>query len=131
MRNFYDFLLNHKKWYVFLHKFMQFFGINLWQKVTINLWAISIHKFMAKKCAIFMIFFWIIKNDIFFHKFMQFFGINLWQKVTINLWAISTQKFMATNCTFFFIFFGIIKNAMFFCINLCNFLALIYEKKVT
>ena len=47
----------------------------------------------------------------------------------MNLWAICTHKFRAQKKEFFYDFFGIIKNNVFFCINLCLFIALIYEKK--
>ena len=55
---------------------------------------------------------------------------NLWQKLLMNLWAICTHKFRAQKKEFFYDFFGIIKNNVFFCINLCLFIALIYEKKM-
>ena len=49
----------------------------------------------------------------------------------MNLWAICTHKFRAQKKEFFYDFFGIIKNnVFFFCINLCLFIALIYEKKM-
>ena len=46
----------------------------------------------------------------------------------MNLWAICTHKCRAQKKEFFYDFFGIIKNNVFFCINLCLFIALIYEK---
>ena len=39
------------------------------------------------------------------------------------------HKFMAKKGRFFMISLGIIKNHMFFGINLCKFIALIYDKK--
>ena len=123
---FYDFSWNHKKWCVFLHKFMPIYCINLWKKMIINLRAICTHYFMAKKsifCRTHK------KYQVFCHKFMPIYCINLWQKMIINLWAICVHKFMAKKHRFFMIFFGIIKNLMFFAINLCIFLALIYGQK--
>ena len=123
---FYDFFGIIKNNVFFLHKFMPIYCINLWKKMIINLRAICTHYFMAKKsifCRTHK------KYQVFCHKFMPIYCINLWQKMIINLWAICTHKFMAKKRCIFMIFFGIKKIFVFFAINLCIFLALIYDKK--
>ena len=57
---------------------------------------------------------------------MPIYCINLWKKMIINLRAICTHYFMAKKKAFFV---GLIKNNKFFAINLCLFIALIYDKK--
>ena len=81
----------------FLHKFMHFYCINLWQKVIINLWAIATQKFMAKKCVFFLMFDQIIKNFYVFCITSCFF----WRKFFIN----SDHKFTAKNAVFYDFFF--------------------------